>query len=109
MKNRHVFYLFILLFVSCTNNAEKYFKEAELLENENKLEEAIKLLDKAIAEDENYLPAYLNRGVDILQLIYLNFFFSNIIREQNQYITTLMAHSTAATRYNVSKEKIPVI
>lgn len=55
-----VFSLFLLF--SCTNKAEKYFKEAELLEQSDRLPEAINFLDKAIEEDENYLPAYINRG-----------------------------------------------
>ncbi len=51
--------------VSCDNTSAKtYFAEASKYEHENKLKEAIALLDKAIARDENFIPAYINRGVD---------------------------------------------
>lgn len=67
MTFKYIFLLFFLItiFSSCnTNKAEQYFNKAELLEEGGNLQEAIKMLDKAIAEDENYIAAYINRGVD---------------------------------------------
>jgi tetratricopeptide (TPR) repeat protein len=50
---------------SCNpKSAETYFTEATKLEEQNKIPEAIKLLDESIIRDSNYLPAYINRAVD---------------------------------------------
>lgn len=59
--------LLILITSICScqiNSAESYFTEATNLEEQNKLPEAIKLLNKSIGEDSNFLPAYINRAVD---------------------------------------------
>lgn len=63
---KRIFYLIISVFIlfSCSNKAERYFRQAELLEAEDKLDEAISYLDMAIVEDSMYLPAYINRAVD---------------------------------------------
>ncbi|WP_419033899.1 tetratricopeptide repeat protein [Dysgonomonas gadei] len=55
--------IIVAIFFSCKpNKAQQYFNEAELLEQKGKTEEAIRLLDKAIAEDTNLIAAYINRG-----------------------------------------------
>jgi len=52
-------------FCSCnTKSSETYFTEATRLEEQDKLPGAIRLLDKSIERDSNYLPAYINRAVD---------------------------------------------
>jgi len=57
--------ILIITISSCDfKSAKKYFTEAKKLEEQNKLPEAIKLLDKSIEKDSNYLPAYTNRAVD---------------------------------------------
>jgi len=63
---RTLIYIIILINVSSCHlkSAENYFLEATKFEEQNKLAEAIKLLDKSIAKDNNYLPAYINRAVD---------------------------------------------
>jgi tetratricopeptide (TPR) repeat protein len=57
--------MLIVSFSSCKEKSAKtYFNEATALEQQNKLPQAIRLLDKSITKDSNYLPAYINRGVD---------------------------------------------
>ena len=60
-------FIFILIAIHCScsvTTAKTYFTQASKLEDENKFTEAIKLLDKAIEKDSNYIPAYINRAVD---------------------------------------------
>jgi tetratricopeptide (TPR) repeat protein len=64
--------IILIITVSSCNykSAKTYFNEATKLEEQNKLPEAIKLLDKSIEKDSNYLPAYINRAVDKAMLGY---------------------------------------
>ncbi|NIG54532.1 tetratricopeptide repeat protein [Chitinophaga sp. Cy-1792] len=58
-----------LLCCSCMFKSSKdYLKEAAAFEAQNKLEEAIGVLDKAIEANPKFLPAYLNRGADLSRL-----------------------------------------
>lgn len=60
-----LFLLISLMFFSCDFSSSKtYLAQAGKYENKNEFKMAIKVLDKAIAKDENYLPAYINRAVD---------------------------------------------
>lgn len=65
MDGRYLFVGLACLFFSCTfKSPGEYLQEASVLEDQGKLKEAIALLDKAIARDPKYLPAYINRGAD---------------------------------------------
>ena len=64
--NFRIFTLFLLFYLqSCDlKTSAEYNAEAEILEKEEKFEEAILLLDKAIAKDPSNLYALCNRAVD---------------------------------------------
>src|SRR5450631_2658221 len=50
---------------SCSNkSAEDYFSEASKSESQGDLIKAVFILNKAIQENPNYLPAYINAGAD---------------------------------------------
>ena len=64
MQNK-ILILYLLIFLSCDfKSANSYYEDAYILEENGKYEEAIKLLDKAIAKNPKFLGAYINRGVD---------------------------------------------
>ena len=57
--------LFILVLTSCNNRLSNYYNsQAQKLEAEDRYEEAIALLDKAIEKNPQNLYALTNRGVD---------------------------------------------
>jgi len=59
------FTIVILFFASCDFKTSKdYFVAAAELEQQQKYNEAIKLLDKAILKDKQFIGAYINRGAD---------------------------------------------
>ena len=60
-----VFILFCLIATSCNIKLSDYYNsEAQKLESEEKFEEAIVLLDKAIKKNPKNIYALMNRGVD---------------------------------------------
>lgn len=62
---KQLFLLISFVLTSCDFTSPKtYLAQAKKYENKNEFKEAIKILDRAIAKDENYLPAYINRAVD---------------------------------------------
>jgi tetratricopeptide (TPR) repeat protein len=58
-------FIALITSISCEfKSAEDYLKEAEILENKGQFKDAVKLLNKAIEKDPEYLGAYINRGAD---------------------------------------------
>ncbi len=55
--------LFLLAGCDMTS-PEHYLQEAERLSAQGKYRESIRLLDKAIEKDDQYIAAYINRGAD---------------------------------------------
>lgn len=63
--NRVIFTLLIFFCASCSTRSSKdYFVEAEQLSARGEYEASIKMLDKAILLEPDYIDAYLNRGAD---------------------------------------------
>jgi len=67
-KNILPLLLFLFLF-SCSNKVEKLFNQAEILEQNKEYIEAIKILDKIIELNPDFLGAYINRGADYSALV----------------------------------------
>ena len=65
---RQIYIIILIVLLSSCKTATDYYNEASKVGKENKLEEAIPLLDKAIEKNPKYLIAVIDRGLCKLQL-----------------------------------------
>lgn len=65
MKYKLILIISLIIILGCDlRTSQLYFEEAFKLENEEKYEEAILLLNKAIEKKPAFLGAYINRGAN---------------------------------------------
>lgn len=62
IKSVSIYLILTTLLFSCTS-AETYWQRADIAMNQGHYAEAIRLLDKAIAEDKFFSPAFLDKGM----------------------------------------------
>lgn len=62
LRKLTIIFSFLIIYSCDLTTADEYNNEAIQLSKQNKYEDAIKLLDKAIKKKNNFRPALLNRG-----------------------------------------------